>query len=183
MKKELLFLLKKEAFFRKRVKLSSGKLSNYYLDVRRVSLSPQGIYLISRLIFQLLKNSDIDAVGGPTLGADPIVSGVCLLAYKDKKKIKGFLIRKIPKKYGRQKLIEGQPLNSGEKVVLIDDVATSGASLIKAIDVLKKERIKVVKAIVVVDREEGAGKNLARLGCVFTSLYTKSDFFSAGKKK
>ena len=134
-KKELLVLLKKKAFLKKKVKLSSGRISNFYIDVRKVSLSPKGVYLISQLIFNLLKSKKITAIGGPTLGADPIVSGVCYLAYKSKKKLKGFLIRKLPKKHGRQKLIEGQVLVSGERVVIVDDVATSGSSLIKSIEV------------------------------------------------
>jgi len=183
MRKELLLLLKKKAFFKKRIKLSSGKISNYYIDVRKVSLSPRGIYLISHLVFQLIKKERIDAVGGPTLGADPIVGGVCYLSYKNRKRLKGFLIRKSPKKHGRQKLIEGQELRVGDRVILFDDVATSGSSLIKALEVLKKEKIKVVKAITVVDREEGARENLAKLGCPLISLFTKADFLDTKKKK
>ena len=161
---------------RKRIKLSSGRISNFYIDVRKVSLSPQGVYLISHLIFNLIKLKRITAIGGPTLGADPIVSGVCYLAYQNKKNLKGFLIRKSSKKHGRQKLIEGQVLTSGERAVIVDDVATSGSSLIKAIEVLKKEGIKVVVAVSVVDREEGAREALARYKCPLISLFTKSDF-------
>jgi orotate phosphoribosyltransferase len=175
-KQQLLKLLKKEAFLKKKVRLSSGKISNFYIDVRKVSLSPQGIYLISHLIFDLIKKEKITAIGGPTLGADPIVSGVCFLAYKNKKKLKGFLIRKSPKKHGRQKLIEGQALSFKDKAVIIDDVATSGSSLIKSIEVLKEEKIKVVKAFTVVDREEGAKENLKQLDCPLVSLFAKSDF-------
>jgi len=175
-KQQLLSLLKKEAFLKKRVKLSSGKISNFYIDVRKVSLSPKGVYLISQLVFGLIKNESIQAIGGPTLGADPMVSGVCLLAYKNKKRLKGFLIRKSPKKHGRQKLIEGQELKPGMKVVIVDDVATSGGSLIKSIEVLRKAKIKVVKAVVVVDREEGASENLKKLSCPLVSLFKKSDF-------
>ncbi len=175
-KKELLTLLKKEAYLKKRVKLSSGRVSNFYIDVRKVSLSPKGLYLISQLIFAFLKDKRINAIGGPTLGADPIVGGVCYLAYKNKKKLKGFLIRKSPKKHGRQKLIEGRVLTSGDRAIIIDDVATSGSSLIKAIEVLEKERIKVVAALTVVDREEGAKEALARRRCPLISLFTKSDF-------
>ena len=176
--KELLALLTKESFLNEKVKLSSGRISNFYIDVRKVSLSPKGMYLISHLIFNLLKNKRITAIGGPTLGADPIVSGVCYLAYKNKKKLKGFLIRKSPKKHGRQKLIEGQVLVSGERAVIVDDVATSGSSLIKAIEVLKKEGVKVVAAISVVDREEGAREALARYKCPLISFFTKSDFLN-----
>jgi len=175
-KQQLLSLLKREAFLKKKVLLASGKISNFYIDVRKVSLSPQGVFLISRQVFKLIKDLKIDAIGGPTLGADPIVSGVCFLAYKHKKKLKGFLIRKSPKKHGRQKLIEGQELKKGMKVVVVDDVTTSGGSLIKAIEVLKQENIKVVKAIAVVDRQEGAARNLASLDCPLVSLFRKSDF-------
>ena len=181
MKKELFRLLKKEAFFREKVVLASGKTSNYYIDVRRVSLSPAGIYYISHLIFNAIKHEKIDAFGGPTLGADPMVAGVCMLAHRYKKPLKGFLIRKTPKKHGRQKLIEGQNLKAYDKVILVDDVATSGASLVKSIEILRQEKIKVIKAITVVDREEGARENLTRLNCSFQSLFTKSDFLSVKK--
>ncbi len=176
MKQKLLALLKKEAFIRQKIVLSSGKIGHYYIDVRKVSLSPQGIYLISRLVFDRVRDESVSAVGGPTLGADPIVSGICLLAHRHKVKLKGFLIRKAPKKHGRQKLIEGPFLSARDKAVVIDDVATSGSSLIKAIEVLKAEKVKVVKAICVVDREEGAKQNLSRLGVPLVSLFRKSDF-------
>jgi len=177
MKRKLLSILKREAFLKKRVKLSSGRISNFYIDVRKVSLTSEGIYLISNLVFQLIKNEFISAIGGPTLGADPIVNGVCFLFHQKRKKIKGFLIRKSPKKHGRQKMIEGKPLKPTDRVVVVDDVATSGSSLIKAVEVLKKERIKVLKALVIVDRQEGAKEELARLGCPLISIFTKKDFF------
>ncbi len=180
MKKRLLELLKKEAFFKKKVRLSSGKMSNWYIDVRRVSLSGKGLYLISNLIWDIIKNDKITAVGGPTLGADPMVSGVCMAAYNNKKNLKGFLIRKSPKKYGRQKLIEGKSLTSKDRVILLDDVATSGGSLIKAIEVLRQEKIKILKTIVVVDREEGGKENLFKIGCSLVSLFTKKDFLKGG---
>jgi len=179
--KELLKILKKEAFLKKKIKLSSGKISNFYIDVRKVSLSSKGIYLISKLVLRIVKSLNVDAIGGPTLGADPIVSGVCLLAYKEKMPLKGFLIRKVPKKHGRQKLIEGQVIKPSERVVIVDDVATSGSSLVKSIKILKKDKIKVVGAVTVIDRQEGAAENLAALGCPLKSLFTRGDFLGFGK--
>lgn len=176
MREKLYALLKKEAFIKKRLRLSSGKISSYYLDVRKVSLNSTGLYYMSELIWSKIKNDKITAFGGPSLGADPIVGGVCIAAHKDKKKLKGFLIRKAPKKYGKQKLIEGPELSSRDRVVIVDDVATSGASLIKSLEVLRAQKIKVVAALVVVDRQEGAKENLARLNCPLISLFTKSDF-------
>jgi orotate phosphoribosyltransferase len=178
MKQELLELLKRDAWYKGEVKLSSGKTSNFYIDVRRVSLSSEGIYLISHLVWEAIKGDDITAIGGPTLGADPIVAGVCMLAHMDKKNLKGFLIRKTPKSHGRQQLIEGKELSKGERVVVIDDVATSGSSLITAIEILQKENIEIVKAVSVIDREEGATENLAKFKCPLVSLFKKSDFFS-----
>lgn len=182
MRKKLLELLKKDAFFEKKVKLSSGKISNYYVDVRRVSLSPQGVYLISNLIWKIIKNLDIDAVGGPTLGADPLVSGVCYIAYKNKKDIKGFLIRKTPKKHGGKKMIEGQDIKAGERVMLFDDVATSGGSIVESIEILKNSKVKVIGAVTVIDREEGAKEALSKIGCPLFSLFTKSDFLEKKNK-
>ncbi|MFA7676947.1 MAG: orotate phosphoribosyltransferase, partial [Candidatus Omnitrophota bacterium] len=165
MKQQLLLLLKEKSFFREKIVLSSGKTSDYYIDVRRVSLSPAGVYYISHLVWDIVKGDEIDAVGGPTLGADPIVGGVCFLAHENNRKIKGFLIRKIPKKHGRQRLIEGEEILPGDKVAIIDDVATSGSSFVKAIEILRQEKIEVVRAIAVVDRQDGAVENLAQLNC------------------
>ncbi len=177
MKQQLLELLKKDAWFKGEVKLSSGKISNFYIDVRRVSLSSKGIYLISHLIWDIIKKDNITAIGGPTLGADPIVAGVCLLAHMDKKNLKGFLIRKTPKAHGRQQLIEGKELSKSDRAVVIDDVATSGSSLMTAIEILQKENIEIVKAVSIIDREEGAAENLAKFNCPLVSLFKKSDFF------
>jgi orotate phosphoribosyltransferase len=176
MKEQLLSLLKKDAWFKGKVKLSSGKVSDFYIDVRRVSLSSEGIYLISHLVWGLVKNDNITAMGGPTLGADPIVAGVCMLAHQENKSLKGFLIRKTPKEHGRQQLVEGKELAQGERVVIIDDVATSGASLVKAVEALQKEKVNVVRAIVVIDREEGAKENLTKVNCPLVSFFTKTDF-------
>ncbi|MDD3297022.1 MAG: orotate phosphoribosyltransferase [Candidatus Omnitrophica bacterium] len=175
-KQQLLLLLKEKSFFREKITLSSGKSSDYYIDVRKVSLSPAGVYYISHLVWDIIKDDNPDAIGGPTLGADPIVSGVCFLAHENNRKIKGFLIRKTPKKHGRQKLIEGEEILPGDETVIVDDVATSGSSFVKTIEVLRQEKIKVLRAIAVVDRQDGAAEALARLNCPFTSLFTKSDF-------
>jgi len=178
MREELLDLLKKEAFFKKKVILSSGKESDYYIDVRRVSLSSSGIYLISHLIWDLIQAEDIQAIGGPTLGADPIVGGVCFLARTKDKPLWGFLVRKESKKHGQRQMIEGRDLKPGERVVLIDDVATSGSSLVKAIDILRDEGVEIKRVIVVVDRDEGAREAIETKACQFLSLFTIKDFLS-----
>ncbi len=175
MRQQLIEIIRKEAFFRKKVILSSGKESDYYIDLRRITLSGEGIYLISHLIWEDIKDEGITAVGGMTLGADPIVAGVCLVARQDNASLKGFLIRKEPKKHGRQKLIEGKELTVHDKVLVVDDVATSGGSLVKSIDVLKEQGIPIARVMVVVDRQEGAGRIIADCGYRLCSLLTIED--------
>jgi orotate phosphoribosyltransferase len=176
MKQELRELIKKDAFFKKRVKLASGKISDCYIDVRRVSFSSKGLYLISQILWQHIKIKGVTAIGGPTLGADPIVAGTCMMAYQDGVDLKGFIIRKTRKQYGRENLIEGKPLTNKDKIVLVDDVATSGGSLIKALDVLQGEGFKVAETCVVIDRQEGASEAFKDKICPFFPIFTKKDF-------
>lgn len=175
-REKLLEILKKDAFFSGPMVLASGRKSDYYLDVRRVSLSSKGIYFISYLIWQMIKNEKVTAIGGPTLGADPIVGGVCALAFQENRDLGGFLIRKTPKKHGRQQLIEGKELSPGDKVVLVDDVATSGSSLLNSVKILRAAGVDILKAIVVVDREEGAGQAFSSAGCPLSAMFTRNDF-------
>jgi len=175
MKKELLDIIVRDAFVKKQVKLSSGKISDFYIDVRRVSLNARGLYLMSFLIWDMIKDDNIAAVGGLTLGADPIVAGVCMAAAHNNKNLKGFLVRKTPKEHGERRLIEGPDIAAKERVVIVDDVATSGSSVIKAVEAAKESGFEVVKAVVVMDRGEGAKDNLAKLNCPLFSIFTRKD--------
>jgi len=175
MKEQLIDVIKKDAVFRQKVVLASGKESDYYVDLRRVTLSGEGIYLASHLIWDEIKEEKITAIGGMTLGADPIVAGVCMAAYTDNHDLKGFLIRKAPKKHGRQKLIEGKELDEQDRVVVVDDVATSGGSLVKSIQVLEEHNITVSRVMVIVDRKEGASERLADMGYELCPLLTIDD--------
>lgn len=176
MRQQLLEILKKDAFIKHKITLSSGRVSDYYIDVRRVSLTSTGLYLISHIIWQMIRKTNPTAIGGPTLGADSIVGGVCLLAHQTGKNIKGFIVRKNPKRYGRQNLIEGKELFPQDRAIIIDDVATSGSSLINAFLALKRYKVSVIKAVVVVDRGEGAKEEFAKLKCPFESIFTVQDF-------
>ena len=174
-KLQLLRLLKKNALKSGKVVLSSGKVSNFYLDGRQVSLCPQGAYLISRIILDFIKGKNITAIGGPTLGADPIVGAVLHQAAIKKKKLNGFIVRKAAKQHGMQRLIEGPILSKKSRVVLVDDVATTGGSLVEAKLALDRLGVGVVCAIVIVDREEGAEQNLARVNCPLIPVFRKRD--------
>lgn len=171
LKSRLRRLLKKEALKRGRFVLSSGKLSNYYLDGRLITLSPEGAYLVASIILKMIKGEKIDALGGPTLGADPIVGAVACLSYIENRPIKTFIVRKSPKRHGMQHKIEGPKLKKGSRTILVDDVATTGGALIEAKQALEKIGVYVDKAIVVVDRTEGAKENLAKEGLRLESIF------------
>ncbi len=177
LREELYRLIKEKAYHEGEIKLASGKISHYYLDARAVTLSGQGAYLVGQLIFDLVKDWGISAVGGPTLGADPIVGALAVVSYQNNKPINTFLIRKTPKAHGRMRQIEGPEIPVDSEVVLLDDVATTGGSLVDSIAILKKAGVSVRRAIVIVDRDEGAGENLSKEGCALFSLFKASEFF------
>jgi orotate phosphoribosyltransferase len=176
LKKQLLALLKREALKKGKFVLSSGKISNYYLDGRVITLTPEGAYLAASIILGTIKGRDIDAIGGPTLGADPIVGAIACLSHIRKVPIKTFIVRKSSKEHGMQRQIEGPALNKGSKVILVDDVATTGKALIEAKQALEQIGIEAQEAIVIVDRDEGARENLAKAGCKLESILKVEDF-------
>jgi orotate phosphoribosyltransferase len=173
-KTQLLNIIKEKAFFREKITLSSGKQSDYYIDARRVTLSPGGAYLCAKVILQMLagEKGSFDAVGGPTIGADPLVGAIAALSHQQNEPVNTFIIRKAPKPHGKQQQIEGPLLPPGARVVLIDDVATTGKAFLESLDVLDKMEITVIKAICIVDRAEGAKEALARRGCELVSIFS-----------
>jgi orotate phosphoribosyltransferase len=176
LKSKLLALLEKEALKRGKFILSSGKESNYYLDGRVITLTPEGAYLVASIILEFIKDKDIEAVGGPTLGADPIVGALAALSHINKFPLKTFIVRKSAKAHGAGRQIEGPALQKGAKVILVDDVATTGKALIEAKEALDREGIIVQEAIVIVDRKEGAKDNLSKAGLSLLSIFTIADF-------
>jgi orotate phosphoribosyltransferase len=139
-------------------------------------LTPEGAYLVASIILEMIKDKDIDAIGGPTLGADPIVGAVAALSYINNIALKTFIVRKAAKEHGTQRQIEGPALKEGERVILVDDVATTGKSLIEAKEVLDKLGIVAERAIVIVDRGEGASENLAKVSLEIESIFKIEDF-------
>ena len=174
-RERLLAILRKDAFFREKITLSSGKTSDFYIDARRVTLSAQGSYLCASLILDLLKNEKVDAIGGPTLGADPLLGAIGVLSFQAGKPINTFIIRKAPKPYGKQQQIEGPLLKPSDRIILIDDVATTGNSIVQSIDILEQLGLKAEKAICIVDRCEGAREALAQKNCKLISLFKSSE--------
>ncbi len=175
-KSELFRLLKTQAFSKGKFILSSGKESNFYLDARLVTLSAAGAYLTARIVLDMISKDQPDAIGGPTLGADPMVGAIASLSHQAGRPINTFIIRKQPKAHGKQQQVEGPLLKEGGSVVIIDDVATTGKALVEAIVVLQKMNIKVKKAICVIDRGEGALEALAKYKVPLESIFTIHQF-------
>ena len=164
-------ILKENSILLGKFKLSSGKESNYYIDARLTTLHPEGVYLVGKIFLdEILKDPEIQAVGGPTMGADPIVGSILSLSYQNGHPIRGFLVRKEEKQHGTGKLVEGN-LVSDDKVAIVEDIATTGGSILKAIDAVEDAGATVEKVLVIVDREEGARKVLEDIGYEFFSIF------------
>ncbi len=175
-RQELFNILKTKAFFRGKFILSSGKESSFYLDARLVTLSADGAYYTGKIILDMVKDDALDAIGGPTLGADPMVGVVASLSFQSGKPVPTFIIRKAPKAHGKQQQVEGPELKEGARVVIIDDVATTGKAFVESIEVLAKMGIKPLKAICVIDRNEGAREALAKYGVPLAPIFTIDEF-------
>jgi len=175
-KERLLAILNDLSVIRKPVTLSSGKISNYYFDARVSSLNSEGAYRIGSIILDMIKADRINAIGGLTLGADPIIGATVALSFQGKSPLSGFIVRKDEKKHGMQKLIEGCELKNTDRVVIVDDVVTTGSSTIQAIEAVNKTGAKIIRVIAVVDRLEGAAENIKNLGLKLEPIFTIKDF-------
>ena len=149
--------------------LSSGQRSSYYFDGRRLTLDPRGAYLTGMAFFEMLRGYDVEAVGGPTLGADPIVTAVALTSGLDGQPMSGFIVRKEGKAHGMGNLIEG-PLEPGSRVAIVDDACSTGASLFHAVDAAEAEGHEVVVVLAIIDRHQGGSEELRRRGYKFRCL-------------
>lgn len=175
-KQRLFEILKKDAFSFGKFILSSGKESSFYLDARRVTLNPEGATLCGKLILDLVKNDRFDSIGGPTLGADPLVGALGVLSFQAGKPVNTFIIRKAPKPHGKQQQIEGPLIPDGGTVILIDDVATTGKAFVESLDVLDKIGIKVKKCVCIIDRNEGGREAVQARGCELVSIFKAEEF-------
>ncbi len=156
-------------------KLSSGKMSTYYMDLRTITLDPEGGYIIGNLIFEMVKDKNPDAIGGLTLGADPISYATSMISYINKQPIKPFVVRKEPKGHGTGKQIEGN-VQPGEKVFIVEDVVTTAGSSLKAAKVAKEFGLEILGIIAIVDREEGGEENIKKEGFEFFPIFKISEF-------
>jgi len=142
-------------------KLVSGKMSRLYVNCKPVILNPRGMFLVGHLVYEAIKDSDIDGIGGLTFGADPISIATAFTSGLKGNPINAFSIRKTQKDHGIVRWIEGD-IKPGGRAVIIDDVATTGGSTIKAIERARSEGLEVIKAVILVDRQEGGLENIRK---------------------
>jgi len=171
-RERLRHLLEERAILKGEFTLSSGLKSRYYFDGRRVTLWPEGAYLVGQVIYELLEGSGVHAVGGPTLGADPIVAAVAMVSHLRGRPLPAFIVRREVKGHGTQQPIEGCLPPPGSPVALVDDVVTTGGNFLRAIEVVEAAGCSVARVIALVDRRQGGGEELRRRGYDFTAVFT-----------
>jgi len=152
--------------------LASGQKSTYFIDGKLVTLQSEGAYCLARCILDMIEGSEVEAVGGMSLGADPIAGAVAALAGAEGKSLLAFLVRKEQKDHGTRKQVEG-PLPEGAKVIMLEDVVTTGGSTLDAIEAMEREKkAQVLGVVAMVDRLQGARENLAAKGYELQSVFT-----------
>lgn len=181
LKDKLLSILAKQSYKEGKFILASGKESNFYLDGKQTSLDAEGGTLISILFLRMLKEN-IDAVGGISVGADPLSSGVSQVGYLLGKKIHAFYVRKEPKKHGISKWIEG-PIKSGTNVAILEDVVTTGDSSLKAIKKVNEFGCNVKQVLAIVDRNQGGREQFKKLGIEYNFLFDINEVIERSKNK
>lgn len=155
--------------------LSSGRKSAYYFDGRLLSLDPEGAYLLGHVLLPLIADAGVDAIGGPTLGADPIVAAVATASWQQGTPIPAFIVRKEAKGYGMARMIEGPLPPEGSAVAIVDDACTTGGSLFHAIDAAEEAGYKVGLVLAALDRNEGGSDAIRERGYQFAALLTAGE--------
>lgn len=177
MKDELFQIVKRLSFKTGDFVLASGQRSNYYVDCRLSTLDGRGAFLIGHLFYELLENLNIDAVGGMTLGADPMISSVIYRSAEVGRPIPGFIVRKEAKGHGAARQIEGH-IAPWMRVALVEDVVTTGGSTLKAIEAIQKAypTVQIVQILSIIDRNAGGAEAFSRLQIPFQALYNVQSF-------
>lgn len=176
-REKLLKAIREKAYREGDFTLASGKKSDYYIDMKEITLTAEGSLLIGRLIFDMIKNWGVTAVGGMELGSVPISTAVCLISAQEGAPLNNFIARKETKGHGTGKRIEGA-IGPGVKVAVVEDVVSTGGSSIKAIDAVVESGAQVLGLITIVDREMGGREAFEKRGIDFEPLFTISEIKS-----
>ena len=180
-KQRLKEIILEKSYRKGKFRLSSGLESDFYIDGKQTTLSAEGAYLCGKEIFELIKNNPepIAAVGGMTLGADPLVTAASLVSFLEKHPIPAFIVRKESKGHGTEQYIEGlKNMPAGCSVALLEDVVTTGGTLLMVIERVEAQGFKVGLVVTVVDRQEGGAETLEKAGYPMKSIFTREELLS-----
>ncbi|WP_298436937.1 orotate phosphoribosyltransferase [Geobacter sp.] len=168
------------SYEKRKVILASGRESDFYFDGKQTTLHAEGGLLVGKLFYEAIKDVEgVHGVGGITLGADPIATATSIAAYLDGRPVHAFIIRKEPKGHGTGQWLEGRKnLPPGSKVVIVEDVVTTGGSSMKAVRRAEEEGLVVLGIVSLVDREEGGRENIEKEGFWLRTIFTKSELLS-----
>jgi orotate phosphoribosyltransferase len=176
---ELVSLIRALSYQKRNVVLASGKTSDFYIDMKNTLLHPRGIWLVSQLVLQKIKQlraagQKIKGVGGLTMGADPLSTGASILSESWAEPVFAVYIRKEPKGHGTQAWLEGMKnFSEGDGILILEDVVTTGGSTLKSVERARQGGLNVLGVVTVVDRQEGGAENIQASGLMFDSLVTK----------
>ena len=164
--------------------LASGRESDFYFDGRQTALHPEGAWLIGNLFYDLLSDlPQLDAVGGMTLGADPLVTATSVISWTRERPVAAFIVRKSPKGHGTNQYIEGLAnLKPGAPVAMLEDVVTTGGSLLTACERVKDAGFNIVAVCTVLDREEGGSEAIAAAGYTLRALFRRKELLELGRR-
>ena len=160
-------------------KLASGRTSDFYCNLKPTMMDPEGAWLLGALVCDMLAGVEADMVGGLEMGAVPIATAVAVASHAKGRPLPAFFVRKQTKEHGTKSLIEGLVRGEsleGRRVVILEDVTTTGGSSLKAIEAVRAEGATVVRVVTIVDRQEGAGETFAAAGLDFRPILNLDDF-------
>jgi orotate phosphoribosyltransferase len=178
-RRQLMELIRQRSFGRGKITLASGRESDFYFDMKPTMLHPAGAAWLAELILDEVAALDVDCIGGLEMGAVPLAATVAGFSHVRGRPLQAFFVRKKPKEHGAQKLVEGLPKGDtlrGRKVVIVEDVATTGGSAVQAVKAVRDEGAEVVLVLAAVDRQEGAAETFAAAGVPFRALFTAEEF-------
>ncbi len=172
-------LLKKSVVVGREFKLASGRTSDFYVDARMTTLDAEGATLCGKIFLEMLRGFSVAAVGGYSIGADPIVAAIAVLSFLEGRPLPAFIIRKEAKSHGTLKMIEGNFPGRQQRVALFDDVITSGGSILKGAQQVGQQGGTVAVIMAVLDRQEGGRELIEAAGYRFQSIFTKKELLGS----
>ena len=179
LRRQIVELIHRRSYQRRRVILASGRESDFYVDCKQVILTSEGLYKTARYVLALMQDENLkaEAVGGPVMGAVPLASAVSALSYQlgEPRPLASYFVRPEAKEHGTGQLVEGPMLQDGMPVLMLDDVLTTGGSVLKAVQAVQKMGCRVERVLVIVDRQEGGKENLEQSGLSVSAILTREE--------